>query len=525
MKARLFTARRVYASAMSPGRTNAMLVIGGRVHSLGSLTELRQAWPDVEVTDFGDAVITPGLTDAHIHITEWALARTHVHLDSAASVDDCLGIIDRAAPGDGWLHGRGWNPHQWGGAYPDRWQLDSVVPDRPAALQSHDMHALWVNSEALRHARIDRTTPDPDGGRIVRDEHGEPTGMLLETAAQLVVSQIPVVSDEAMHTAVVAAQRELHAYGITGIHSFPGFHLPEPDPLPVLERLRGRNELQLRVLQHISADKLPHAIRLGLRSGFGGEWIRMGAVKMFLDGALGSRTAWMLEPYEGSDDRGVQVLERADFHDTVFTAAHAGIATTVHAIGDAAVAMAFEVLTAAPKVAALPHRIEHVQCLPPESIHHLSRGIICSVQPCHLMTDWRAADQHWGARSAATYAFRTMLDHGAILACGSDAPVESVDPRLGLYAAVARRDSQHQPDNGWHGEQCMMTREVLAGYTTGAAATAGNTGLEGVLQPGAYADFAVWSEDPLTCEPKTLLDLEVLATAVNGDVVYEARRS
>ena len=522
MKARLFTAQRVYASAMSPGRANAMLVIGGRVHSVGNAAELRKAWPDVEVVDFGAAVITPGLTDAHIHITEWALARNHVHLDDARNIDECVRIIARATGSSGWVQGRGWNPHRWGGAYPDRVQLDSAIADRPAAFQSHDMHALWVNSEALRRANINRDTPDPEGGRIVRDDRGEPTGMLLETAAQLVVSQIPLVTVGEMHDAVIAAQEELHSHGITGIHSFPGVHLPEPDPLPVLERLRSRNELELRVLQHISAEKLSEAIRLGLRSGFGGEWIRIGAVKMFLDGALGSRTAWMLEPYEGSDNRGVQVMERSHFRDVVFSAADAGIATIVHAIGDAAVAMAFEVLSAAPKVAALPHRIEHVQCLPAQSIQHIGHGIVCSVQPCHLMTDWRAADEHWGARSAATYAFRTMLDHGAILACGSDAPVESVDPRLGLYAAVARRDTRHEPDGGWHGDQCMMAREVFAGYTTGAAATAGNSGREGVLQPGAYADFAVWREDPLTCEPGSLLDLQVIATAVNGEVVFES---
>jgi predicted amidohydrolase YtcJ len=518
----LFIARRVYASAMAPGRANALLVIGGRVHSVGDAAELRKAWPDVQVTDYGNATITPGLTDAHIHITEWALARQHVHLDAAESVDDCVRTVGDATHGTGWLQGRGWNPHRWGGAYPNRHQLDRVTADRPAAFQSHDMHALWVNTRALREAGIDRKTPDPAGGRIIRDDAGEPTGMLLETAAQLVVSRIPVVTHDEMHDAVINAQRELHTYGITGIHSFPGVHLPEPDPLPVLERLRSRGELKLRVLQHISADKIDHAIHLGLRSGFGGDWIRIGAVKMFLDGALGSRTAWMLEPYENSDNYGVQVLQRSDFHETVMRAANTGIATTVHAIGDAAVAMAFDVLSQAPKVASLPHRVEHVQCLPDRAIPHLGRGIICSVQPCHLMTDWPAANRHWGERSAATYAFRTILDHGAILACGSDAPVESVDPRLGFYAAVARRDTRHQPGNGWHGEQCLTSREVFAGYTTGAAAAAGQTGITGVLQPGAFADFAVWREDPLTCEPNSLLDLHLFATVINGEVVFEA---
>jgi predicted amidohydrolase YtcJ len=184
--------------------------------------------------------------------------------------------------------------------------------------------------------------------------------------------------------------------------------------------------------------------------------------------------------------------------------------------------MAFDVLSGAPQLAALPHRVEHVQCFPSDRAYLLSKGIVCSVQPCHLMTDWRAADQHWGERGAATYAFRSLLDGGAILACGSDAPVESVDPRLGLYAAVARRDTQHQPENGWYGEQCINAREVLAGYTVGAAVAAGAVGEQGVLQRGSYADCAVWEQDPLACAPQDLLDLRTLATVVSGEVVFEA---
>ena len=517
----IVTARSIHTLSNEGRASNAILIHDGRVQRIGSLAELRNEFPKVTIADFGNAVITPGLVDAHIHITEWALARRQVQLGEASTIDECLQLIARASRDHDWLQGRGWNPHRWGGGYPDRHQLDGVVGEKPAAFQSHDMHALWVNSRALRAAGIDRDTPDPEGGRIVRDDDGEPTGMLLETAAQLVVSRIPHITDAQMLDAVKAAQHELHSYGITGIHSFPGVHLPEPDPLPILQQLLAKGDLRLRVLQHISADKLDEAIRIGLRSGFGGDWIRIGAVKMFLDGALGSRTAWMREPYEGSDDRGVQVLEEAVFRDIVEQAAEAGIATTVHAIGDAAVQLAFDVLTTVPRVEAIPHRIEHVQCFPMDHEHLLDRGILCSVQPCHLMTDWPAADRHWGSRSAATYAFRTLIDGGAVLACGSDAPVESADPRLGFYAAVARRDAQHNPDGGWHGEQCIMMIEAFAGYTRGAAVAAGMTGKQGVLQAGSFADFAVWTKDPLNCAPEDLLELQVAATVVNGEVVYE----
>jgi predicted amidohydrolase YtcJ len=298
-------------------------------------------------------------------------------------------------------------------------------------------------------------------------------------------------------------------------------HLPEPDPLTVLQQLLESEALHLRVLQHIAVDKLDAAIQAGIRSGLGGDWIRFGGVKLFLDGALGSRTAWMREPYENSSDRGVEVLHEAEFNEIVHRAARAGLATVVHAIGDAAVARAFDVLSAAPRVPALPHRVEHVQCFPPDRAPLLAQGIVCSVQPCHLMTDWRAADRHWGERSAATYAFRTMLDGGAVLACGSDAPVESADPRLGLYAAVARRDTRREPAAGWHAEQNISIREALAGYTRGAAIAAGAPHEQGMLAPGAFADFAAWIQDPLLCSGPELLELEVAATVVNGDVVWQ----
>ncbi len=521
MKPRIFVAQHIHSFAGKQTGARALAVAHGRVVHLGDVDAVRRVLPTAEVVDFGSGVITPGLTDAHIHITEWALARRQLDLSDAESVADCLRIVGTAAAGKSWLQGGGWNPHHWGGTYPDRVQLDSVARERPVALQSHDMHALWVNSHALELANITRDTPDPEGGRIVRDADGEPTGMLLETAAQLVVGRIPQPDTDDLLDALLDAQRALHSYGITGIHSFPGVHLPEPDPLPVLTELDRRDQLRLRVLQHISADKLDEAIHLGLRSGLGGGRLRIGGIKLFTDGALGSRTAWMRQPYEGSSDCGVQVLQRAEFAEIVRHAARHGLSAVVHAIGDAANEMAFEVLGETPRVDALPHRVEHVQCFPRDRVHLLKNGIVCSVQPCHLMTDWRAAERFWGERSEMTYAFRTMLDHGAVLACGSDAPVEPADPRLGLYAAVTRRDTKHEPADGWFAEQKLTPAEAFAGYTIGPAHAAGAMAEQGTLQAGAWADFAVWQTDPLTEPVENWLDLRVTATVSGGDIVYQ----
>lgn len=523
MKRTIFTASRVDALNPRGHGGHALLVQSGRIQAIGSLAELRSIASDAEIVHFGNATITPGLTDAHLHLTEWAVARTQIDLSAARSVADVARSVAAAPRNGSFIQGRGWNPHAWGGQYPARDVLDAVAPDIPVVLQSHDMHALWLNSKALQLAGIDDATVDPPGGRILR-ERGQPTGILLEYAAQLMVPHLPRYDADRIIPLMLEAQRELHGYGITGVHSFPGVHLVDPDPFVVLQAMRNRHELRLRVLQHIALDKLDAAIRVGLRSGFGDDWLRIGGVKMFLDGALGSRTAWMSQPYEASADRGVEVMTETDFRDAVRQAADAGIACVVHAIGDAAVRRAFDVLVAQAESEqqplAVPHRVEHVQCLPPECAPILGKRVVCSVQPAHLMTDWRAADRHWGERAAWTYAFRFMLDNGATLACGSDAPVESADPRHGLYAAVTRTDLNGEPAPGWHSEQRIGAREALAGYTTGPAYAAGIAPALAGLAPGGFADFVAWKQDPLEIEPAELLRIEPVATVVAGEIVY-----
>lgn len=503
---------------------NAVLVRGAVIDAVGRLDALRQLAPGAEVIEFPGATLTPGLTDSHIHITEWAMARREIDLSSVHSPEEALSRIHASLTArGGWVLGRGWNPHHWGGDYPTRELLDRAVPDRPAAFQSHDMHALWVNTRALEVAGIAADTADPPGGRIVRDRGGQPSGMMLENAGLLIVNRIPVPSDQEVLAAVLDAQAQLHAYGITGIHSFPGFHLIEPQPLRILQRLHEQGVLRLRVLQHLALDHLDEAIKLGLRSGLGGDWIRIGAIKMFLDGALGSRTAWMRQPYEQTNDCGVRVLPEEDFREATRRAAAAGLASTVHAIGDAAVTLAFDVLTAeAAQAGTLPNRIEHVQCCPPDQLARAGRAsIVCSVQPCHLISDWRAADRHWGpVRARSTYAFRSLLQHGAILACGSDAPVEPCDPRLGFFAATQRQDLHGQPTAGWIASERIDLLEVLRGYTAGAAFASGTQEFQGVLAPGAYADLVVWDRDPLTLSGPELLDLQVRATIIGGQLIH-----
>lgn len=522
MSGTIFVAERIHSLNPLGTGGNALVVEDGRITALTTPAAARARLPQAELIDLGQVTITPGLVDAHIHLTEWAVARTRLDLSKARSIQEAAQAVAAASRTSGWILGSGWNPHHWGGDYPKRSSLDAVVSDIPVVLQSHDMHALWLNTRALQLTGVYGLHADPAGGRILRDDTGSPTGVLLENAAQVVIPYLPRHDRDSIVPLIADAQRALHRYGITGVHSFPGVYLRDPDPFPILQAMHERGELQLRVLQHISLDRLDDALHLGLRSGFGDDWLRVGGVKLFLDGALGSRTAWMRAPYEGTPDHGVQVMTESDFRATVERAAHGGIATVVHAIGDAAVTLAFAVLADQTlHVRALPHRVEHVQCLPPDCADQLDRGIVCSVQPSHLMSDWRAADRHWGPRAAHSYAFRFMLDNGATLACGSDAPVESADPRHGLYAAVTRTDSTREPAGGWHPEQCLTPHEALAGYTTGPAHVAGTPAIKAGLAPGALADFVAWKQDPLSIEPAGLLALEPSATVVSGQIVFQ----
>jgi predicted amidohydrolase YtcJ len=265
-------------------------------------------------------------------------------------------------------------------------------------------------------------------------------------------------------------------------------------------------------------------IECGVVSGFGGDWVRVGGIKYFTDGALGSRTAWMLEPYADSEGCGIRRLEREEFAADVERAARAGLSATVHAIGDAAVRMTIDVLEAAGSSGlALPHRVEHLQCVHPNDLGRAAAaGIVASMQPSHLLTDIRLVEERWGGeRGRRTYAFRSLASAGTVLAFGSDAPVEAADPREGFYGAMARRDRSGYPGEGWNRDECLSGLEVLRAYTLGPAVAAAEP-RRGKLAPGCQADFAAWGIDPVSAGPDEILGAEVVATVIAGEVVFHA---
>ena len=461
----------------------------GRIRGVGPAARLDRLAPrHLPRFDHPDALITPGFVDGHTHFLMWALGRRRVTLTGARTRAEAVARVAAGAPLQGWVLGHGWDANGWG-ERPDRYVLDQVHAS-PVYLDSVDVHSAWVNSPALAVARITRDTPDPPGGRIVRDGAGEPTGLLLERAVELVARVVPSPSTEILDEALRSAQAEAHRLGVTGIHD-----VEDARAWGAFHRLEQAGDLRLRVLFHPPVAALHDLVRRGQRSGAGSRWLAMGGVKLFLDGSLGSRTAWMLEPYEGSRERGMPVTDEREAAVAMRLAATSGIAVTAHAIGDAAVRRALHLMEKLPR-AAVPHRIEHFQCIHPDDLARAARaGIVASMQPAHLLTDIPLVEKHWGRRGRGAYAFRSLLRRGTALVFGSDVPVASVDPREGVYAAMERRAAHGAPGDGWRREERLAFEEVVRGYTLEAARASGSEARLGRLATGMEADFVAWEVD------------------------------
>ncbi|MGH2592893.1 MAG: amidohydrolase, partial [Anaerolineae bacterium] len=415
----------------------------------------------------------------------------------------------------------------WGsGAFPTRAALDRVAPNHPVYLTAKSGHAGWANSLALQLAGVNASTQDVPNGEIVRDASGEPTGIFLEDAMNLIGSIIPQASAGEVADAMREAIPLAHRVGLTGVHDFDGAR-----SFQAWQILKERNELSLRVSKTIPVYLLEHAIALGLRSGFGDDWLRIGSVKTFADGALGPRTALMIDPYEGeppSGNRGIVVTDKEEMVEHVRKASAAGLSSTIHAIGDKAnhdVLDGYEIVRSEEGQrgdSRLRHRLEHVQLLHPADSGRLAQlNVIASMQPIHATSDMLMADKHWGARSASAYAWRTQLNAGARLAFGSDAPVETFDPLAGIHAAVTRRRADGSPGReGWYAEQRLTVHEAVYAYTMGAAFAAYAEKYTGSLTPGKLADLVVIDRDIFEIDPMDILRAKVVGTIVDGQFAW-----
>ncbi len=543
---RLLVNGQVYTIDAARPRASALAIAGERILAVDDNSPMRDLLaPGGDVIDLEGRCVLPGLTDCHIHFASYALGLRELDLGDAASLDEVLArVAERAQetppggchpePVEGWIVGRGWDQERWPERhFPSAADLDGVAPNRPVALKAKSGHALVVNSRALRLAGVTAGTPDPPGGRIGRDAAGRTDGLLFEESAMALVAALaPQPGPEETDDALRKAFPNAWCVGLTAIHDVDGTRA-----FGAYQRLRARGALGLRVVKYLPAHTLDCALEVGLREGLGDDWLRIGGIKLFADGALGPRTAAMLAPYEGEPDNvGVLTIDEDALRELARKAAAGGVPLAIHAIGDRANRLVLDVLDAC-RGRACPclesedeprpyrHRIEHVQLLHPDDVGRLAAlGIIASMQPIHATQDCEMADRYWGERCATAYAWRSLLDVGTVLAFGSDCPVEDYNPFLGIHAAVTRRRVDGFPGpQGWYPEQRLTVEEAVRAYTLGAAYVASLEDRLGSLSPGKLADLIVLDRDIFTCDPMAIAETQVEMTMIGGRFMFGGR--
>jgi predicted amidohydrolase YtcJ len=459
-----------------------------------------------EVVDLGGRVVVPGFSDSHVHFPTWALAQHEVKLDGCTSLAEAVDRIRSApAPAEGrWLRGYGWRSGDWQPSRePTRHDLDAVSGETPAAMIAKDYHSIWLNTSALALADGDL---EVDGGVVERGADGEPTGVLREEAAWRFKDRYMVWPDDEYLDAMRAGIRLANSRGVTAVHDKDGWL----GALRLWRQLEERGSLTLRVWQSIPAERLGDAAAIGMRSGMGSPYLQLGYLKVFMDGTLGSRTAWML------DGSGVQITSGAELAEIVRRGAAAGWPVAVHAIGDRAnreALDAFEQTRELWQPSGLRQRIEHAQLLAPEDLPRFAAlGVSCSVQFSHAPSDRDLADEYWTGKTDGAYAFRSLIESGAVLANGSDAPIEELDPLAGIRAGV-RRTIDARP--AWRADQALSVEQAFHATCVAPAWLTGAERRRGKLTPGNYADLVVLDRDPWDD-----LDAQVLATMVGGRWVH-----
>ena len=486
----------------------ALAIAGDRIAGGVGVHETALASP--ETVDLGGRCVLPGFTDSHVHFPTWAVAQNEIRLDGCESLEQALERIRAADARGDWLRGHGWRSGDWNPPRePTKEDLDAVTGPRPAALLAKDYHSLWLNSTALALAGGDL---DVEGGVVERDARGEPTGVLREEAAWRFKERQLTIPDDDYVDAMRAGVKLAASRGVTSVHDKDGWL----GAAALWQRLDEHGGgATLRVWQSLPHDTLPELRSLSLRSGIGSPWLRLGYLKVFMDGTLGSRTAWML------DGSGVQITSGDELAEIVSAAAEAGWPVGVHAIGDRAnreALDAFERTRDLWQPRGLRQRIEHAQCLAPEDVPRFAQlGVAVSAQFTHATSDRDLAERLWPDRLEGAYAFRSLLEPGAVLANGSDAPIEELDPWAGVVAGVLRT-ADARP--AWRPEQALTLEQALHATCVAPAWLSHDERVRGTLLPGRLADLVVLDRDPFACEPDELRDVQVVATMSGGRWVH-----
>jgi hypothetical protein len=529
----IITHANIWTVDPSHPRAQAVALLGGRIVAVGTDADV-QAWrgPQTRVIDVDGKLLLPGFNDAHVHFVSGGAQLDRVQLNDAASPEEFAHRIAervKTTPKGAWIRGGNWDETKWNPPQlPTKELIDPITGDTPVFVERYDGHMGLANSAALRAAGITAQTSDPPGGTIVRDAKGNPTGALKDAAQDMLVKFIPPMThDERLH----AAKRALaHAasLGVTSVQNMD----PDYADIAIYSELLERGELTTRIYAAPLITDFEDQVRIGVRHAFGGPYLRIGAVKAFADGSLGSRTAYFFEPFSDTpDNRGLlsdQMQPLTLMRDRMLKADAAGIQLCTHAIGDQGISLILDFyadIVHEHGPADRRFRIEHAQHMASKDFDRFAQlGVIASVQPYHAIDDGRWAEGRLGHdRASRTYAFRTFLNHDVRLAFGTDWEVAPLNPMLGLYAAVTRATLDGKNPGGWFPEQKLTVAEAVRAYTMGSAYAEFQENEKGSITPGKLADMVIVSDDIFNIDPVKIRDVRVLKTFVGGKIVYESR--
>ncbi|MBX7151068.1 amidohydrolase [bacterium] len=499
----------------------ALAVSNGRILATGTNRDLISFFPSFKQIDLEKQRVLPAFTDAHTHFLAYCLKQDQLDFNGLTSKEEVLELVRKKAthtPKGEWIQGSGWNQNLWNPVkYPSKEDLDTAAPDHPVCLEARDAHTSWVNSSALKKAGITRETTFDSTGEILKNADGNLSGIIKEEARQLIWQFIEKPTAEKRQDVLRNGMKLAYAQGLSGVHCMETISDWE-----TYQTLHRDGELKLRVNFYYPIRYLDHVIELGLKSGLGNEWLRFGGMKIFLDGTLGSQTAHMIKPFENSDNYGTEILTEEAVNSLVFRAAQNNIACAIHAIGDRANRKALHAFSAVRRKfpeKRLRQRIEHCQLVDPADMPRFAEHeIIASMQPIQIPEDVDTANKFWGERCRYAYPFRSLLQAGAVLAFGSDVPIETCNVFEGIFAALNR--SKRGGIESWIPEQKLELQEIIHAYTIGSAFASGEESIKGSLNPGKVADFMILSDNIFNIPATEIPKIKVKMMVIGGEKVY-----